>query len=131
MPGRHSVPVRGLMGTKRSPLFEGNIGRMFRALLPAFDPDDDSLEDIFVELGEAMSASFDPPKDGPDAEESGIPALYTYLGQFIDHYSTFAPASSRLIPSSKPMARVYVHVFQRLPRKSSTLRVASAVASGS
>lgn len=94
MPGRHSVPVRGLMGTKRSPLFEGKFGRMFRALQPAFDPDDDSLENIFVELGEAMSASFDKPKDGPDAEESGIPALYTYLGQFIDHDITFDPASS-------------------------------------
>jgi len=29
-----------------------------------------------------MSAEFDAPKDGKDDEESGIPALYTYLGQF-------------------------------------------------
>jgi len=29
-----------------------------------------------------------------DAEESGIPAAYTYLGQFIDHDLTFDPASS-------------------------------------
>jgi len=36
----------------------------------------------------------DDPKDGPDAEESGIPALYTYLGQFVDHDLTFDPASS-------------------------------------
>jgi hypothetical protein len=35
-----------------------------------------------------------PPKDGPDEEEGGIPALYTYLGQFIDHDITFDPASS-------------------------------------
>ena len=41
-----------------------------------------------------MSSSFDPPTDGPDPEESGIPALYTYLGQFIDHDITFDPASS-------------------------------------
>src|SRR5207249_1841342 len=94
MPGRHSVPVRGLMGAKRSPLFEGKFGRMFRALRPAFDPDDDSLESIFVALGDAMSAGFDKPKDGPDDEESGIPSLYTYLGQFIDHDITFDPASS-------------------------------------
>lgn len=33
-------------------------------------------------------------KDGPDAEESGIPALYTYFGQFIDHDITFDPVSS-------------------------------------
>jgi len=94
MPGKHSVPLRGLMGTKRSPLFEGKFGRMFRALHPAFDPDDDSLKAIFIALGDAMSASFDKPKDGPDDEESGIPALYTYYGQFIDHDLTFDPASS-------------------------------------
>jgi hypothetical protein len=41
-----------------------------------------------------MAATFDPPTDGPDPEESGIPALYTYLGQFIDHDITFDPASS-------------------------------------
>lgn len=41
-----------------------------------------------------MSSDFDPPKDGKDEEESGIPALYTYLGQFVDHDITFDPASS-------------------------------------
>jgi hypothetical protein len=41
-----------------------------------------------------MTASFDPPHDGKDDEESGIPALYTYLGQFIDHDITFDPMSS-------------------------------------
>ena len=49
-----------------------------------------------------MSADFDPPKDGNDAEESGIPALYTYFGQFIDHDITFDPKSwliSRKIPT--------------------------------
>src|SRR5689334_2574363 len=94
MPERHSDPVRGLLDTKRSPLFEGRFGRMFRALRPAFRPDDDSLAGIFEELGAAMSADFDAPKDGQDEEESGIPALYTYLGQFIDHDITFDPASS-------------------------------------
>ena len=34
------------------------------------------------------------PKDGPDTEESGFPAAYTYFGQFIDHDLTFDPASS-------------------------------------
>jgi hypothetical protein len=41
-----------------------------------------------------MSASFEPPRDGKDDEESGIPTLYTYFGQFIDHDLTFDPASS-------------------------------------
>ena len=67
---------------------------MFRALRPAFNPDDDSLQPIFEAMGDAMSAGFDKPKDGPDEEESGIPTLYTYLGQFIDHDITFDPASS-------------------------------------
>ena len=42
----------------------------------------------------ALVSTKDDPKDGPDAEESGIPALYTYLGQFVDHDITFDPASS-------------------------------------
>jgi hypothetical protein len=67
---------------------------MFRSLRPAFNPSDDSVRDKLVALGDAMSADFDPPHDGKDDEESGIPALYTYLGQFIDHDITFDPASS-------------------------------------
>jgi len=42
-------------------------------------------------LGQAMTAGFDGPKDGPDGEESGIPALFTYFGQFVDHDLTFGP----------------------------------------
>ncbi len=44
-------------------------------------------------LADAMAAGFDQPQDGPDGEESGIPALYTYFGQFIDHDITFDPVS--------------------------------------
>jgi hypothetical protein len=40
-----------------------------------------------------MEADPDPPSDGPDPEESAIPALYTYFGQFIDHDLTFDPVS--------------------------------------
>src|SRR5260221_6058620 len=40
-----------------------------------------------------MSAAFDAPHDGTDAEESGIPTLYTYLGQFVDHDLTLDPSS--------------------------------------
>ena len=50
-----------------------------------------------------MTSSFDPPKDGKDDEESGIPALYTYLGQFVDHDITFDPMSS-LIKQNDPDA---------------------------
>ena len=76
---------------------------MFRALRPAFDPNDNSLLPFFAELGDAMRNDFDPPKDGADDEESGIPALYTYLGQFIDHDLTFDP-NSTLVAHSDPDA---------------------------
>jgi hypothetical protein len=95
MSERHSALVRGLMSTKSSPFYEGRFGRMFRSLHPAaFGPTDAKNIENLAKLGEAMSADFDPPKDGHDEEESGIPALYTYLGQFIDHDITFDPASS-------------------------------------
>src|SRR5258706_9905151 len=95
MSSRHSVPVRGLMSTGTSPSFEGRFGRMFRALNAAkFGRDEEENVINLAALGDAMSAGFDPPKDGKDDEESGIPALYTYLGQFIDHDITFDPASS-------------------------------------
>src|SRR4029079_11347146 len=75
--------------------FQGRFGRMFRSLPPAtFGHTESENENNLKLLGAAMSASFDPVKDGKDDEESGIPALYTYFGQFIDHDVTFDPASS-------------------------------------
>jgi hypothetical protein len=95
MSERHGQPLRGLLAAGRSPLFQGKFGRMFRSLSPAtFGASDSETEQNLTKLGQAMSAAFDPPKDGKDDEESGIPALYTYLGQFIDHDLTFDPASS-------------------------------------
>ena len=95
MSGRHSTPVRGLMSTGASPMFQGSYGRMFRSLPPAtFGRSEADNIAILAQLGSAMSAEFDIPKDGKDDEESGIPALYTYFGQFIDHDITFDPNSS-------------------------------------
>ena len=95
MSSRHGVPLRGLMSVKKSPLFQGRFGRMFRSLRPAtFGRNETENIANLTALGAAMSADFDEPKDGKDDEESGIPALYTYLGQFIDHDITFDPASS-------------------------------------
>src|SRR5690349_15635316 len=95
MTQKHSQPVRGLTAAKSSPLFQGRFGRMFRALRSAQfgTTEGDNIERL-TGLGKAMSAGFDAPKDGKDDEESGIPALYTYFGQFIDHDITFDPASS-------------------------------------
>jgi hypothetical protein len=95
MSAKHGTPLRGLISTKTSPFFQGLFGRMFRSLHPGkFGATDAENITNLAALGEAMSAKFDPPKDGKDDEESGIPALYTYLGQFIDHDITFDPASS-------------------------------------
>ena len=91
----HGSTVRGLTLSRGSKFFGGQFGRMFRALPPAdFGESDTKSEVNLLNLGKAMVADHDPPKDGPDAEESGIPAAYTYLGQFIDHDLTFDPASS-------------------------------------
>jgi hypothetical protein len=91
----HAKLVRGLDSTASSPLFQGRFGRMFRELPAAqFGRTDDENIDNLANLAKAMSADPDDPKDGPDEEESGIPALYTYFGQFIDHDLTFDPDSS-------------------------------------
>jgi hypothetical protein len=66
--------------------------RMFRALPPAdYGESDTETEQNLLKLGAAMVAPHDDPKDGPDAEESGIPAAYTYLRQFVDYDLTFDP----------------------------------------
>ena len=95
MAQRHSTPIRGLMSTRNSPVFQGRFGRLFRSLPPATfgSTEAENLQNLAL-LGAKMSATFDPPTDGKDPEESGIPALYTYLGQFVDHDITFDPASS-------------------------------------
>lgn len=91
----HGRGVRGLDLSRSSIFFGGAFGRIFRSLPAAeFGASDDETRANLKALGAAMVSTKDDPKDGPDAEESGIPALYTYLGQFIDHDITFDPASS-------------------------------------
>ena len=87
--------LRGLLGTTRSETHEGRFGRMFRGLKPASYGSTDVINtDNLMALGNAMKAKFDGKKDGNDGEESGIPSLYTYFGQFIDHDLTFGPEGS-------------------------------------
>jgi hypothetical protein len=91
----HGSTVRGLTLSRNSKFFGGQFGRLFRALPPAdFGANDFETEKNLLALGKQMVAEPDGPKDGPDPEESGIPAAYTYLGQFVDHDLTFDPASS-------------------------------------
>ena len=81
MSGSHGSPSRGLMSTARSETFEGRFGRMFSGLRPASYGATDAITEANLKvLGAAMEAPPDPAKDGADAEESGIPALYTYWG---------------------------------------------------
>ena len=61
MSDKHSTPLRGLMSTKTSPLFQGRFGRMFRSLHPAtFGSTEQQNIDHLAKLGNAMSADFDP-----------------------------------------------------------------------
>jgi hypothetical protein len=100
----HGRPLRGLMSTPKSPSFQGRFGRMFRSLPAAtYGTTEAESRLALMTLGDAMTSDFDAPKDGFDAEESGIPALYTYFGQFIDHDITFDPMTT-LIRHSDPDA---------------------------
>ena len=94
MPTTHGTQPRGIAAT-RSPLFEGRFGRMFRNLPPAiFGGDEAATRANLRLLAEAMNGGDVTAQDGHDPEESGIPALYTYFGQFIDHDITFDPVST-------------------------------------
>jgi hypothetical protein len=107
MPGKHSLPPRGLEAAGMQPNLEGaKFGRLFPDLPAAtYGPDDAAMQANLKTLAEKMVSPFDAPKDGPDDEESGIPALYTYLGQFIDHDLTFDPNSS-FVKQKDPSASV-------------------------
>lgn len=98
MAAKHSTPLRGLSPTgidTTSPLkFEGRFGRLFNVKAADFGANEAAWVENLGPLAQAMVSDSDPPKDGPDPEESGIPALYTYLGQFIDHDLTSDPSSS-------------------------------------
>lgn len=87
--------VRGANLARGSVLFGGPFGRMFRALPPAdFGADDHASIAALTKIADKMMAPPETPFNGPDAEEGGIPAAFTYFGQFIDHDLTFDPASS-------------------------------------
>ena len=78
-------------------MFQGRFGRLFRRLHPAtFGRTDAETLANLTALGAKMSAGFDPPTDGPDEEESGNPALYTYLARFTRPAGDIAREVARL-----------------------------------
>jgi hypothetical protein len=103
--GGHGGGVRGAESVGKSPLFAGRFGRMFQGLPGAEWP-----REALLALGAAMTSKPEVDDKDPslpaaaledtnkrlhdDEENAGIPAGYTYLGQFIDHDITFDPASS-------------------------------------
>lgn len=120
MSGHGSKPLRGLTSTGQSGIGVAKFGRMFRWLQPCFKtvgPNDErDVSELLAALSGLMVASefrdkvekatadeladpqftTDTPltQAEPDDENPTIPAGYTYLGQFIDHDTTFDPASS-------------------------------------
>ncbi len=104
-PSAHGGGIRGDKFTAESSLFVGRFGRIFRSLPPAEWPTE-ALNALGVKMTSTPEVDANNPtlpsasKEDPtkhiqdDEENSGIPAGYTYLGQFIDHDITFDPASS-------------------------------------
>jgi hypothetical protein len=96
----HGVVERGLESAPRSRSFEGRFGRMFRTL-PAATFDDAELDSLAAAMTAAPEPGLTPEDEVDDEENFGLPAGYTYLGQFIDHDITFDPLSS-LVKQNDP-----------------------------
>jgi hypothetical protein len=86
----HDRGVRGLALSHGSGLFGGAFGRAFQTIPDARFGTQATLK----LLRKVMVGADDSPKDGPDAEESGTPAIHTYLVQFGDRDLTLDSAST-------------------------------------
>jgi Animal haem peroxidase len=89
----------GIDFVPHSRFHHGRFGRLFRNL----DPASHSAEALEALAGSMVDSNEPPPQPGgwggqqPDPNQGdnpGIPAGYTYFGQFVDHDITFDPASS-------------------------------------
>ncbi len=85
------IPSRGPRGPNVKPTvpqlyLTGYFGRMFPICAAEFD------KDVLTHLGTEMTDVLEGVDDR--SKESGIPALYTYFGQFIAHDITFDPNSA-------------------------------------
>ena len=77
-----SVTTRGL-AVPRSVCHDGQFGRMFHQLRP-FEPPGKTSAERETWLTDRAEQMFDP-NEGDEPVNLGIPAAYTYLGQFIAH----------------------------------------------
>jgi hypothetical protein len=81
---KQDVPVATLM--------EGRFTKLFPDASPAAYGDD-SLQALATAMTSPAESSPTPETETDPEENPGIPAAYTYLGQFIDHDLTFDPTS--------------------------------------
>lgn len=98
-PTPHGTHIHGLELVPRSTLYQGRFGRMFRNLPPHVPPSGlvDQLAEAMIDKrpGAKPGGAWDgsaPEDDGGDNPR--VPAIYTYLGQFLDHDVTFDTTSS-------------------------------------
>ncbi len=101
----HGSQPAGLDSVPHSRFHHGRFGRLFRNLDAAHHGDDPN--EVQAALDRLAATMVDPrdagrpeggwggqPADTGQGDNPGVPAGYTYLGQFVDHDITFDPASS-------------------------------------
>ena len=74
----HGTPLRGIEQTAENRRREGRFGLMFKDL-EAFRPSDALLSGLAAAMIDKTTGA------SPELDNPGIPAGYTFLGQFLDH----------------------------------------------
>jgi hypothetical protein len=89
-----SAEPRGINCPRSHHYDEGRFGRLF-PLLPPLMASQQQIRDLGAKGG-LMDAKDAPPAPNPENPDNplGLPAGFTFLGQFIDHDITFDPTSS-------------------------------------
>lgn len=91
----HGSTPRGLGYVPRSVSYDGRFGRIFRSLPPlqADGKDLAKLAATMIEGEEKPGVPIDEEDRNAPSNNLGVPAGFTYLGQFLDHDMTFDPTS--------------------------------------
>ena len=97
-------------------LMEGRFTKLFADAPPAAYADD-SLQALATAMTSPAESSPTPETETDPEENPGIPAAYTYLGQFIDHDLTFDPTSQLRQPHHHlSTAQIHALADFRTPR---------------